>query len=54
LRQQSRGTVVCKPKALLRNDATRVFIDLDADDAVVSGPNLTVKLLKTELERFST
>jgi hypothetical protein len=48
--QKSDGSVVYEPKTPLRTTATRVFVELGADDARVTGPNQILNRLKTEIE----
>jgi len=48
---KSDGSLVYEPKALVRTEATRIFVALGPDEAVVHGPNLTLKSLKKEIEK---
>ena len=47
----SDGAVIYEPKALIRTSAMWVVAELDADEAVLSGPNQAVKRLKAEIEK---
>jgi hypothetical protein len=49
--QKSDGTVVYEPKALLRTAAMRISVQLAADEAVMTGPKLTLNRLKKEIEK---
>lgn len=48
---ESDGTVVLEPKTLLRTEATRVSVELGADEAVATGPNLALKSLQKAIEK---
>ncbi|MGO9915890.1 MAG: hypothetical protein ACLQIB_14440 [Isosphaeraceae bacterium] len=50
--QKGDGAVVYEPKALLHMEATRICVELGADDAVVTGPNMTVKNLKKQIQQL--
>jgi len=49
--EKSDGSLVYEPKALVRTEATRIFVALGQDEAVVTGPSLTLKSLKKEIEK---
>jgi hypothetical protein len=48
---KSDGTIVYEPKALLRTAATRIRVDLRADEALMTGPSMTLHRLKKEIEK---
>jgi hypothetical protein len=49
--QKNDGTIVYEPKALLRTAAMRILVELGADEAVMTGPNLTLNSLKKEIDK---
>jgi hypothetical protein len=44
-------SLVYEPKALIRMDATRIFVALGPDQAVVTGPDSALESLKKEIEK---
>jgi hypothetical protein len=49
--QTNDGTIVYEPKALLRTAVMRILVDLAADEAVMTGPILTLNRLKKEIDK---
>ena len=49
--QKGDGTVVYEPRALVRTAATRIVVALAADEAVLTGPILTLNYLKKKIEK---
>jgi hypothetical protein len=47
----SDGSVVYEPRALVRNEAMRMFVELSATEAVITGPIFGVKNLKKAIEK---
>jgi hypothetical protein len=49
--QANDGTIVYEPKALLRTAVMRILVELAADEAVMTGPILTLNRLKKEIDK---
>jgi hypothetical protein len=49
--QKSDGTIVYEPKALLRTAAMHTSIEVAADEAVMTGPKMTLNSLKKEIDK---
>jgi hypothetical protein len=52
--EKTDGSLVYEPKALLRTEATRIFVALGPDEAVATGPLMSLKRLKEAIERAGT
>lgn len=47
----NRGTIAYEPRALLRNAATRILVDVHDGEAVLTGPKSPLARLKKEIEK---